>query len=160
MQCHPFAFGRYMFMHNGVIAGFSTIRRHLVGGMSDEAYDSVQSFHSDSAVSFAIFLNFLPSTTEPQPAHVLLRALQQTVLFVMKTQREHGIESTSLLNYVVSDGKTLLATRFVSPTCDTPASLYYAEGSTFRCAPAGRCPCRPLPLPPHPYRLLSSSRST
>ena len=34
----------------------------------------------------------------------------------------------SLLNFVVSDGSTLVATRFVSPDTETPASLYYAEG--------------------------------
>lgn len=46
-------------------------------------------------------------------------------------QRRHGITATSLLNFVVSDGTTLIATRFVSPDTEGPASLYYAEGSNF-----------------------------
>lgn len=33
----------------------------------------------------------------------------------------------SLLNYVVSDGRTLIATRYVSNADEAPASLYYAE---------------------------------
>lgn len=49
-NCHPFQWGRYMFMHNGVVAGFMHLRRHLLAQLSDRAYDAVQSFHSDSAV--------------------------------------------------------------------------------------------------------------
>lgn len=46
----------------------------------------------------------------------------------MKVQQEHGITNTSLLNFVMSDGATMIATRFVYPEQDTAASLYYAEG--------------------------------
>ena len=119
-------------MHNGLIAGFSTIRRHLVASLSDKAYDAVQSFHSDSAISFALFLNFLPDTDKQLLPDAILRALQQTISLIAKTQEAHNITSTSLLNFVVTDGSTLVATRFVSPENDTAASLYYAEGSTFR----------------------------
>lgn len=49
-NCHPFQWGRYMWMHNGVVAGFMEIRRKLLAQLSDEAYNAVQSFHSDSAV--------------------------------------------------------------------------------------------------------------
>lgn len=37
----------------------------------------------------------------------------------------------SLLNYVVSDGSTLIATRFVRPEAEGAATLYYAEGGSF-----------------------------
>lgn len=33
----------------------------------------------------------------------------------------------SLLNFVVSDGRSLIATRYVSNADEAPASLYYAE---------------------------------
>lgn len=33
----------------------------------------------------------------------------------------------SLLNFVVSDGRTLIATRYASNADEAPASLYYAE---------------------------------
>jgi hypothetical protein len=49
-NCHPFQWGRYMFMHNGVVAGFMAIRRELLATLRDAAYNAVQSFHSDSAV--------------------------------------------------------------------------------------------------------------
>lgn len=50
---HPFQWGRYLFMHNGVVAGFMKIRRALLAELSDAAYNAVQSFHSDSAVRWA-----------------------------------------------------------------------------------------------------------
>ena len=37
-----------------------------------QAFNAVQSFHSDSAVAFALFLNHLPDMhTRPQPAQLL-----------------------------------------------------------------------------------------
>jgi glutamine amidotransferase len=40
-NCHPFVFGRYMWMHNGTVAGFSRIKRQLLGILSDDAYNAV-----------------------------------------------------------------------------------------------------------------------
>ncbi|GBF92924.1 hypothetical protein Rsub_05760 [Raphidocelis subcapitata] len=130
-NCHPFQFGRYLWMHNGVVGGFNCVRRHLLSGLSDAAYNTVQSFHSDSAVSFSIFLNALPDMCTQQPPDVLLHAMQDTVAAICRAQRECGVAETSLLNFVVSDGTTMVATRFVSPESGGAATLYYAEGSTF-----------------------------
>lgn len=127
-------FCRYMFMHNGIIAGFASIKRKLLHGLSDAAYDSVQSFHSDSAVSFALFLSHLPNLTEPHNPDVLLQALQQTMELIGTVQRQAGITDTSLLNFVLTDGSTLIATRCVCPKAERAASMYYAEGTSFRYA--------------------------
>ena len=75
-NCHPFQSGRYMWMHNGMVGGFMRIRRALLSTLSDTAYNTIQSFHSDSAVSFSIFLHHLPDITAPQPPAVLLRAIE------------------------------------------------------------------------------------
>ncbi|GLI58924.1 hypothetical protein VaNZ11_000709 [Volvox africanus] len=130
-NCHPFQFSRYMWMHNGVVAGFAQIRRALLETLSDCAYNAVASFHSDSAVSFALFLNHLPDMRVQLAPDVMIRAMQDAIATISAVQRRHGITGTSLLNYVVSDGSTLIATRFVSPESDSPASLYYAEGASF-----------------------------
>lgn len=53
---------------------------------------------------------------------------QACIATIVSVQEQHGIDSTSLLNFVVSDGEALIATRFVSPATDKAASLYYAEG--------------------------------
>jgi hypothetical protein len=53
---------------------------------------------------------------------------QDTVATISRIQRDRGVTDTSLLNFVVSDGTTMVATRFVSPEGGTAATLYYAEG--------------------------------
>jgi membrane protease subunit (stomatin/prohibitin family) len=41
-NCHPFQWGRYLFMHNGAVGGFMRIRRALLATLSNAAYDTVQ----------------------------------------------------------------------------------------------------------------------
>ncbi|KAL4857151.1 Cys-Gly metallodipeptidase DUG1 [Chlorella vulgaris] len=132
-NCHPFQWGRYLFMHNGVVAGFMQIRRRLLAELTDAAYNAVQSFHSDSAVSFALFLNHLPDLHIQHPPDVLLCALQKTIATISRIQADAGVArcDISLLNFVVSDGRSLIATRYVSNADEAPASLYYAEGSGY-----------------------------
>lgn len=57
---------------------------------------------------------------------------QATLAFIAETQRAAGITETSLLNFVVTDGHTMLATRCVFPETEMAASLYYSEGSAFQ----------------------------
>lgn len=63
-------------MHNGVVGGFSRIKRRLLEQLSDAAYNSIQSFHSDSAVSFAVFLNKLPDLVNQHTPDMLVTAMQ------------------------------------------------------------------------------------
>ncbi|KAK2079339.1 hypothetical protein QBZ16_003030 [Prototheca wickerhamii] len=134
-NCHPFQWGRYLFMHNGVVAGFMQLRRHVLALLRDEAYNAVQSFHSDSAVCFALFLDRLPDMRAAQGAGAILKALEETISLIRQLQREHGVRGNSLLNFCVSDGVNLVATRYASSPDDEPASLYYAEGSAYERSP-------------------------
>lgn len=56
------------------------IRRMLLSHLSDAAYDTIQSFHSDSAICFAIFLNFLPDLESQNSSHTQLKAIEVTAL--------------------------------------------------------------------------------
>jgi glutamine amidotransferase len=40
-NCHPFAHGRYLWMHNGTISGFDRIRRRLRESLPDRLYDAL-----------------------------------------------------------------------------------------------------------------------
>ena len=64
------------------------IRRALLSALKDAAYDTVSSFHSDSAICFSIFLNHLPDLATQQTPQVLLKAMEvcpQAVLRVCIT---------------------------------------------------------------------------
>ncbi len=63
---------------------------------------------------------------------------QDTISAIAREQRAAGVRATSLLNFVVSDGATLIATRFVEPAQESAATLYYAEG-TIAAAAARDC---------------------
>lgn len=57
---------------------------------------------------------------------------QATIATICAATEEAGVVGdSSLLNFVVSDGQTMIATRFVSRDGATPPSLYYAEGWSF-----------------------------
>ena len=126
-----------MFMHNGVVGGFSQIKRHILADLDERAFDSVQSFHSDSAIAFALFLHHLGLPRDShapvarRPVAAVLTALEATIQHLLRLQAEHGIDELSLMNFVVSDGSAVVACKFVWPPTAKPSSLYYTEGSSF-----------------------------
>lgn len=64
---------------------------------------------------------------------MLVRAasLQAAISTICEVQEAMGVRDVSLLNFVVSDGCTMIATRFVRPEGEAAATLYYAEGASF-----------------------------
>jgi predicted glutamine amidotransferase len=58
-NCHPFSFGKYMFMHNGGISDFKRLKRRLVMSLRDEVYEMIDG-STDSEHAFGVFLNQLP----------------------------------------------------------------------------------------------------
>ena len=58
--------------------------------------------------------------------------MQATLASIRNAQEGAAVTEVSLLNFVVSDGSTLVATRYVSHEGEEAASLYYAEGSAFQ----------------------------
>jgi glutamine amidotransferase len=85
-NCHPFQAGRYMFMHNGGIAGFVQIRRKLLETLSDECYNRVESFHSDSAVCFAVFMHQLGCAKQPRTPNHLRLVMERTIETIVAVQ--------------------------------------------------------------------------
>jgi predicted glutamine amidotransferase len=62
-HCHPFHYQQFLFMHNGGIGGFSTIKRTLRNRLSDELYNWIRG-QTDSEHFFALFLNNLGNRQE------------------------------------------------------------------------------------------------
>lgn len=84
---------------------------------------------------------------------------QATIASITKCQQEAGITEVSLLNFVVSDGHNMIATRYVSHEGESPASLYYAEGSAFQREPQGS-QARPDSATPSAASNAASARNT
>ena len=69
-NCHPFRHGRWLFVHNGVIAGFHEMRRELMLG-STELFADIQG-STDSEVLFHLALTY---GLEQDPVAALERAI-------------------------------------------------------------------------------------
>ncbi|KAH9922621.1 N-terminal nucleophile aminohydrolase [Fomitopsis serialis] len=135
-NCHPFQFGRWLFMHNGSVAHFAEARRELSLELSDEASAQVKGT-TDSETLAALFFTFLERSggakawETSQPLTVVKAALEQAIAKVIEVQKRvmakqgKGIDASSL-NLAVTDGTQLLAIRFRNHATEHPPSLYYS----------------------------------
>lgn len=122
-NCHPFVFGNLMFMHNGEVAGFEKFKRTLQGSLNDEIFSVVKG-NTDSEWSFALFLSKLPDCHATHfSTQTLRRAMEATITSLNEFAREADVTEPSLLNFVVTDGETVVATRYISSKVHEAASL-------------------------------------
>jgi glutamine amidotransferase len=140
-NCHPFCFGRYVFMHNGHLAGFGRMKRRMIQDLREDIFLSIQGT-TDSEHAFAVFLDELSrirdcqTFLEPQSPQVLLQALKNTLFRIKCLSQSLGIQGHSYLNFALSDGNSVLASRvLLNPVQNpelAPASLYYSCGTEFK----------------------------
>jgi glutamine amidotransferase len=130
LNCHPFHYKRFLFMHNGGIGGFLQIKRHIRKVLSDEFYQWIKG-QTDSEHFFALFLQvFYEKKYEHSTINIAL-ALKETIHRLFEIQEAHHIDEPSYLNMVITDGHSLLACRgSTSKDEDTP-TLHYALGSQY-----------------------------
>jgi len=135
-NCHPFQFGRWLFMHNGGISYFNIIKRDMVACMSDEALDLVKGT-TDSEHLAALFFTFLEQKKgsaaweETHPIADVKIALEQAVAKVLEFQNKLVKQTgcaplASSINVAITDGTQLLAIRFRNHPTEHPPSLYYS----------------------------------
>lgn len=149
-NCHPFVFHTLMFMHNGGIANFGAIKRTLVSHIRDEYFVFLQG-STDSECAFALFLNCLkdlgcdPSDSKGNfPAETLRQALLDTIGYIRKWHVEYtsrapefagnGNNNKSepcLLNFAVTDGSTVVTSRYITSKSEEAASLHFSSGTRF-----------------------------
>jgi len=120
-----------MFMHNGEVADFPLIKRNLQVGLSDEVFNVVQG-NTDSEWAFALFLSKLPDPSAKSfTSNILKQAMLETISTLNKLAEDAHITEPSLMNFCVTDGESVIATRYISSRQDEAASLWYSSGTTF-----------------------------
>lgn len=130
VNCHPFQIGRYMWMHNGSVPDFVKIRRKLREALPDSLYNSIQGT-TDSEHAFALFLSFLGSTETQRTPSELMAAMRKTIAHLQLLTSAAGITRACRYNFALTDGQSMLITRYVTPETEIAATLYYAQGSRF-----------------------------
>ena len=117
-NCHPFAVGEWLFMHNGQIGGYEGVRRALDNALPDDLYR-----HRDGTTdSEAIFLHLLANGVETDPHG----AMEKTIRIVEDCIAEAGSEEPFRMTTAFSNGDTLYAARY--STDPDPPSLFYRQG--------------------------------
>ncbi|EMD39692.1 hypothetical protein CERSUDRAFT_150345 [Gelatoporia subvermispora B] len=135
-NCHPFQFGRWLFMHNGGLAFFNVVKRDMVTCMSDAALDLVKGT-TDSEHLAALFFTFLEQDKGPaawdatHPIADVKQALELAIAKVLEFQdayvkRSGAAPQASSINIAITDGTQLLAIRFRNHATEHPPSLYYS----------------------------------
>ena len=119
-NCHPFAAGRHLFMHNGQIGGYESIRRSIEAMIPDHLYAR----RRGNGDSEAIFLAALGQGL----AEVPVEALSRTLSACLGLMQAAGIETALRFTAILADGEVLRAFRWASD--DRPPSLYWRQLET------------------------------
>ncbi|GAV53135.1 hypothetical protein ZYGR_0AI04170 [Zygosaccharomyces rouxii] len=140
-NCHPFTYHSLCFMHNGGISNFAKIKRTLLNHIDDEYLNFLKG-STDSECAFALFLNTLkklghnPAEEQGNFGHSALReAMLRTIEMIKDWTKEagRGLEQVepSLLNFAVTDGSSVVVSRYITSKTDEAASLHFSCGSRF-----------------------------
>ena len=117
-NCHPFAYGRWLFMHNGQVGDWSLIRRRVEALIPDELYKC----RIGTTDSEAVFLAILGAGAESDPIAATMRTLSILTDMVRASGTTEPLRFTSAL----TDGQDLYAFRYSGN--DAANTMYYRSG--------------------------------
>lgn len=122
-NCHPFRFGKHLFIHNGQIGDYAKVRRQLESLLPDELY-AARKGATDSELMFLLTL-----------AHVnrgesLVAATESMLNVVADAITDKAVSTPVRFAAALSDGEKIYAFRYASD--DKPPTLYVnrCEGGT------------------------------
>ena len=116
---HPFRYGRWLFMHNGQIGGYSRVRRLLEARLPDALYGA----RKGATDSELLFLLAVARIEAGMPVH---RAMQATLDETVAAMQEAGITEPLRFSAALADGERLHVFRCASD--DQPPTLYLQQG--------------------------------
>jgi predicted glutamine amidotransferase len=118
LNCHPFRYENWLFMHNGKIGGYSKIRRDLEQLIPREFYP----FREGSTDSELFFYLMLGNGLESDAS----QAFAKTTAAVLEIMEANRVDEPFRMTAACSDGKRILALRYSSD--GKSPSLYWAQG--------------------------------
>jgi predicted glutamine amidotransferase len=116
-NCHPFRYGRWLFMHNGFIADFNRVKRDLVFAVDPSLYPLIEG-SSDTEVFFYLALTF--GLEEDPPS-----AVAAVVGLIEEVGRRHGVEHPIQMTVAATNGISIWAFRYSSERASR--SLFYSS---------------------------------
>jgi glutamine amidotransferase len=115
-NCHPFRYGRWLWVHNGLVRDFPRLKRDLALAVDESLYSSIQG-STDSELLF--YLAITLGLEDDPPG-----AVEQMVGLVEEAGRRHGTEHPLQMTIGTTDGKSVWAFRYSSER--RSRSLYFS----------------------------------
>jgi glutamine amidotransferase len=115
-NCHPFRYGRWLWMHNGSLANFGTVRRDLQTAVDPTLFPKMTG-STDTETLFFLALTF--GLTQDPP-----NAVARAVGFVEDVGRRHSVDNPVHMTVAASDGDSIWIFRYSSEK--STSSLYYS----------------------------------
>ncbi|MCU7820680.1 class II glutamine amidotransferase [Kitasatospora sp. DSM 101779] len=103
-NCHPFRYGRWLWMHNGAIHGFPELKRDLALSVDPSLYPFIEG-STDSELMFYVALTFGLQDDTP-------RAVERMIGTIEAVGQRHGVLDPLQMTVAVSDGRRLWAFRY------------------------------------------------
>lgn len=113
-NCHPFKFpnSQIAFAHNGTLVGFEEMLTDL-NRYIPLKYRRYVHGTTDSEVLYALFLSCLDEISEPLSMERVFSALAESLKILDKIRKKNRIAIASPLNFIISNGEFIVASRFV-----------------------------------------------
>ena len=115
-NCHPFRYGRWLWVHNGLVRDFPRLKRDLALAVDESLYSSIQG-STDSELLF--YLAITLGLEDDPPG-----AVERMVGLVEEAGRRHGTEHPLQMTIGTTDGKSVWAFRYSSER--RSRSLYFS----------------------------------
>jgi len=148
LNCHPFSGGldihseteldpvergrrRLLFMHNGAIGAYDRVIRRLRESLPEDLYFGIEG-STDSEHAFAVVQDELgEAAVDPDPAD-LAAAVRAALERLERLKLEvGGGQQRTQANFCLTDGESIVATRFASPEDARAQTLYLGEAGSF-----------------------------
>ena len=132
LNCHPFSWENLTMMHNGIVSGFKKIKREIINNLKDDYFHWIQG-STDSEYLFAYFIQNYNSSNKSSFIDKTTEAIRLTINFIEKLNTKFNNKVPSMLNLVVSNGKSSVISRYASGKRTQGNSLHYIEGKEVLC---------------------------
>jgi len=148
LNCHPFPGGQHtlgdsrhrdpieegrqelMFMHNGSLGAYEAVIRRLETDLGRETFLGIRG-STDSEHAFAVIQEELGEAVVDPSLGDLVGAVRESLAYLERLKADADSGATTRANFCLTDGESIVATRYASPTDADAASLYVGEAGGF-----------------------------
>lgn len=122
---HPFTYNKFLFVHNGTINEFDNIKRPLMSILSDEMFSIIKG-QTDSEYLFALLMDNFYRKKAMLSLNDISDIVAKSIYQLIMMQNDLTDGAFSKINSILTDGRRLIATRYVSDNIHSSLSLYYS----------------------------------